>query len=204
MHGNHTVGQILGRRWEEYAQDALARAGEDYPGRDRVVELFGEPEPFEAVVAPFGQQWPGLAATTAAAMIDPEQLAAEVLARLQREEGTEGDAVSVMPRACRSTDVPAIADRHGLPECWSSDVEAMCTVLKSWEERFGTRVLALGPARLIVSVAAPPVTMTEAQAVAAEHFAFSPDTITQGHHDTLRAYAAHAILDRTVWNFWWD
>ncbi|MER5184890.1 DUF4253 domain-containing protein [Streptomyces sp. NPDC002896] len=44
----------------------------------------------------------------------------------------------------------------------------------------------------------------EAKAVAAEHYTFCPDNIVQGHHETLRTYAAKAVLDRHVWHFWWD
>ncbi|WP_329186028.1 DUF4253 domain-containing protein [Streptomyces sp. NBC_01428] len=43
----------------------------------------------------------------------------------------------------------------------------------------------------------------KAEAVTAEHYAFCPDNI-QGHHETLRTYAAKAVLDRHVWHFWWD
>ena len=47
-------------------------------------------------------------------------------------------------------------------------------------------------------------TPAEAEAVAAEHFAFCPDNITQGDHETLRAYTEHAVLGQRVWSFWWD
>ncbi|MFE9123283.1 DUF4253 domain-containing protein [Streptomyces sp. NPDC007172] len=44
----------------------------------------------------------------------------------------------------------------------------------------------------------------KAEAIAAEHYAFCPDKIVQGHHETLRTYGAKAVLDRHVWHFWWD
>ncbi|MEU1230726.1 DUF4253 domain-containing protein [Streptomyces sp. NPDC005828] len=72
------------------------------------------------------------------------------------------------------------------------------------EDRFGARVVALTFDQLVVSVAAPPRTPEEAEAVAAEHFAFCPDNITQGHHESLREYAREALLDVPVWSFWWD
>ncbi|MFI8004084.1 DUF4253 domain-containing protein [Streptomyces anulatus] len=43
-----------------------------------------------------------------------------------------------------------------------------------------------------------------AEAVAAEHQALCPDDIARGHHETLRTYAADAVLDRHVWHFWWN
>ncbi|MBP2054202.1 hypothetical protein J2Z21_007205 [Streptomyces griseochromogenes] len=58
MH-ERTVDQILGQSWQSwqsYAQEKIAHTGEDYPGRDRGIELFGEPAPFEEVVAPFGAE----------------------------------------------------------------------------------------------------------------------------------------------------
>lgn len=167
MGSHRTVEQILGERWEEYAQEALAEAGQDYPGRAMVVEAFGEPEPFEELIAPFGPRWPGSAAPPAGPRTDPDELAAYVLATLaDDEEVSEGDAWGVVQRVSRSTDVPSLADERGLPDLWSSDVEEMCTVLRSWEDRFGIRLLALNRERLVVSVAAPPTTMAEALAVA--------------------------------------
>lgn len=65
-------------------------------------------------------------------------------------------------------------------------------------------VLALEPDMLYVSVAAPPTTMTEALAVAAEHFAFCPDTAWQGHEESLTEYAAVRVLGKRAWSFWWD
>ncbi|MEU1621792.1 DUF4253 domain-containing protein [Streptomyces sp. NPDC005722] len=207
MSADRTVDRILGERWEGYAQEAIAEAGRDYPGRDVVVEVFGEPDTFEALVAPFGPRWPGAAAPPAGFRADPDRLAAEILAQWADEEDEEtadGDG-GVLERGCLSTDLPALADVRGLPEEWSDDVEDMCTVLRSWEDRFGIRMLALDRDSLVLSVATPPSTMAEALAVAAEHFAFSPDTITQmGEHDTLRTFAAHELLGKQTWRFWWD
>ncbi|WP_051814429.1 DUF4253 domain-containing protein [Kitasatospora sp. MBT63] len=128
-----------------------------------------------------------------------------MLDALARAERARGDGSSgVLAQAGRSTDVPALARRHDLPEPWESDPAELSAVLRSWEERFGTRLVLLERERLILSVAAPPSTTDAAQAVAAEHFAFAPDTITQGDHETLRPYAAHEVLGRRMWSFWWD
>lgn len=58
--------------------------------------------------------------------------------------------------------------------------------------------------QLVVSVAAPPRTEAEAEAVAAEHYAFCPDNIEQSDHGSLRAYAEHEVLNARSWTFWWD
>ncbi|MCX5388523.1 hypothetical protein [Streptomyces sp. NBC_00094] len=55
MH-ERTADQILGESWGNYAQEETAHADEYYPGRDSVVDLFGEPASFDDVVAPFGVQ----------------------------------------------------------------------------------------------------------------------------------------------------
>ena len=81
---------------------------------------------------------------------------------------------------------------------------ALCAVLRSWEDRFGLRLVALGSDTLTATVAAPPRTPEEAEAIAAEHFAFCPDNITQGHFETLRDYAHKALLAKPTWHFWWD
>jgi hypothetical protein len=199
------VDQILGETWEGYAQEEIAHAGEDYPGRDGVVELFGEPTSFEEVIAPFGAQWPGLAAAPSVPWADAEEVAARVLADLMEDDGDVEESY-LLDGAYRSTDLPVMAEERGLSGagCWPYDVAEMCTVLRSWEERFGTRLVGLGDDRVIVSVAAPVRTLNEAEAIAAEHFAFASDNITQGYDETVRAYAANQILGKQVWSFWWD
>jgi hypothetical protein len=210
--GDHDAEEVLAEYWEEYAQDALDPQ-EDYPGKERVVELFGEPHTYDETVAPYGPVWPGLApategtgdpdapATEGAA--DPDARAAEVADSLA-DSGTwlKKPRLALVP-ARRSADIPAAIGWSG-PVNHEGDVARLCAVLRSWEDRFGIRVVALTFDQLVLSVAAPPTTMSEAEAVAAEHFAFCPDNITQGDHETLRAYAAHELLGRRVWSFWWD
>jgi Domain of unknown function (DUF4253) len=82
---------------------------------------------------------------------------------------------------------------------WTAPLAA---VVRSWEERFGVRVVGLGFNTLDVSVAAPPVTTRHAQQVAAEHWAFCPETIFQGP-GTLTGYAEQ-IKGKNWWSFWWD
>jgi hypothetical protein len=53
-------------------------------------------------------------------------------------------------------------------------------------------------------VAAPPTTLAEARALAAEHFAFCPDNLWQGGDTVLEAYAERQLLDQPTWSFWWD
>ncbi|MER5386022.1 DUF4253 domain-containing protein [Streptomyces sp. NPDC002688] len=199
--GDHDADEVLAEFWEEYAADELD-ADQDYPGKDRVVEVFGEQPALDETIAPYGPLWPGLAAAIAPEA-DPDARAAEIADSLAGHGSWLKQPRLALVPARRSADIPAALGWSG-PLNYESDVARLCAVLRSWEDRFGIRVVALTFDQLVLSVAAPPATMAEAEAVAAEHFAFCPDNITQGHHTTLRAYAEQEVLDERVWSFWWD
>ncbi|GAA4575223.1 DUF4253 domain-containing protein [Planotetraspora kaengkrachanensis] len=78
----------------------------------------------------------------------------------------------------------------------------LAAVVRSWEDRFGARVVGLGFNTLDLSIAAPPATPEHALRVAAEHWTFCPDTLLQGP-GTLVDYA-HEIVGQNAWSFWWD
>jgi hypothetical protein len=199
--GDHDAEEVLAEFWEEYAADELG-PDEDYPGKERVIEIFGEPKTYDEKVAPYGPQWPGLAPATERDA-DPDTRAAEIADSLADSGSWLKDPRIALVPARRSADIPAAIGWSG-PLNYEGDVARLCAVLRSWEDRFGIRVVALTFDQLVLSVAAPPITMSEAEAVAAEHFAFCPDNITQGSHEALRAYAAHEVLGQRVWSFWWD
>lgn len=150
-------------------------------------------------IAPFTTEWPGLA-PAGEPEADPDVTAAGVAAGLL-EAGQLGDVRAGLIPVRRSADIPAALGWTGA--CNHADTGPLSAVLRSWEERFGIRVVALHFDRLDVSVAAPPRTMAEALAVAAEHHAFCPDNVWQGY-DTIREYAELALLGRQHWTFWWD
>ncbi|NGO11689.1 DUF4253 domain-containing protein [Streptomyces sp. HC44] len=185
--GDHDPEDVLAELWEEFAED-YATDG-DWPG-DWPVD------------------WAGLAAA-GPLDADPDARAAEVADSLASDTGGTGGTVRVqephlaLVPARRSADIPAAIGWCG-PVNHESDVARLCAVLRSWEDRFGIRVVALTFDQLVVSVAAPPENLAEAEAIAAEHFAFCPDNITQGHHNSLRAYAEHEVLGARSWSFWWD
>ncbi len=83
-----------------------------------------------------------------------------------------------------------------------SRTAGLSAMLRSWEERFGARILRLGPDRLDVSVAAPPHEGAHAAAVAAEHWTFCPDRVLQDA-DGISEYATE-IRGRRTWSFWWE
>ncbi|MDF6043095.1 DUF4253 domain-containing protein [Streptomyces sp. JH14] len=180
--GDHHAEDVLGEFWEEYAEDELE----------------------ETAIDPFGPEWPGLApAPAVSGPVDAEEWAAGIAARLTDADGRMPGARAALVPARRSADIPAAIGWTG-PLNHENDVARLCAVLRSWEDRFGTRVVALGFDRLIVSVATPPTSPEEALALAAEHFAFCPDNIAHNTPDTLQAYADQHLLGQESWSFWWD
>ena len=154
-------------------------------------------------IAPYDEAWPGTAPAPASLSSDPDRRAAETADALLDEGSWFKEPRLALVPARRSADIPAAIGWTG-PMNYENDVARLCAVLRSWEDRFGIRVIALTFDQLVLSVAAPPTTKAEAEAVAAEHFAFCPDNIAQGDHETLREYAEHAVLGQRVWSFWWD
>jgi len=76
-------------------------------------------------------------------------------------------------------------------------------VLRSWENRFGARLLALGPGAIVrLLVQRPPRTLGSAEEIAAEHSAFCDECADQGFR-TVREIAP-VLVDAPIWTFWWD
>ncbi|TPQ20379.1 DUF4253 domain-containing protein [Streptomyces sporangiiformans] len=182
-------------RWE-LSPDLMSYPG-DHDAEDVLAELWEE-----WAAGAEDADWPGLAAA-GPLDADPDACATEVADSLASGAGWLKESHLALVPARRSADIPAALGWCG-PANHENDVARLCAVLRSWEDRFGIRVVALTFDQLVVSVAAPPGTPAEAEAVAAEHFAFCPDNITQGHHTTLRAYAEHEVLGARSWSFWWD
>ncbi|MEV6680475.1 DUF4253 domain-containing protein [Streptomyces erythrochromogenes] len=151
-----------------------------------------------AVTAPFGRTWPGTAPGRAL-RADPDAMAGQYArAFLARNPHARLGLVS----APRGADALTSCGWEG-PVNYGNDTAMFSAVVRDWEERFGARVVGLGFSTLHLSVAAPPNGLDEALTVAAEHFAFCPDTIWQGARPTLAAHAEH-LIDLNCWEFWWD
>ncbi|MEU1557547.1 DUF4253 domain-containing protein [Streptomyces scabiei] len=147
--------------------------------------------------------WPGLTEAPARPSDDPDTLAAATADALVRDPSRLKEPRLALVPARRSADIPAAIGWTG-PVNHENDVARLCAVLRSWEDRFGIRVVALTFDQLVLSVAAPPATAAEAEAVAAEHFAFCPDNIRQGTPDGTRGSYARTLLGAPLWSFWWD
>ncbi len=180
--GDHDPGVLLAEWWDEYTD--YDEESDDLTRAERL-----------AVTAPFGRQWPGLLAGKAWS-VDPDAHADLCAARFQR---SKPHLRLGLVAAERGSDAIAVAGWSGAVN-YANDAAELSAVLRSWEDRFGARVIGVGFAELHVSVAAPPATHEEAQAMAAEHFAFCPDNVWM---TSLLSYAEE-IVGQPVWDFWWD
>ena len=160
----------------------------DHDAEEVLVELWEQ-------CAADDEEWPGLADAPAPfSDMAPDAVAAGIADSLLDGSGTAlTDFRLALVPARRSADIPAAIGWMG-PANHENDTARLCAVLRSWEDRFGIRVVALDFDHLTVSVAAPPTTPAEAELLAAEHFAFCPDNDTQ----------ADDLLNQPVWRFWWD
>jgi hypothetical protein len=179
--GDHDAAAVLADHWSAYEEYA------------------GPADPGEAEAA--NDAWQGLA-PAAVPRADPDRDAAGAADIVAGGVPWMKDVRLALVPARRSADIPAAIGWSG-PLNHESDVARLCAVLRSWEDRFGARVLALTFDRLVLSVGSPPDSLEHAQQVAAEHRAFCPDTF-DGGVSSLRHYAEQAVLDAHLWTFWWD
>jgi hypothetical protein len=148
---------------------------------------------------PFGQGWPGLASSVDTTGQNPDEFADQYV-----RENDDGTSRIMLVPAARSADVLTAVGWCGAVN-YIHEKFVLSSVLRSWEERFGARVIEIGFDTLHLAVAAPPASPRSAELVAAEHFAFCPDNIVQGPSGgTVRSYAAQQVLGKTGWSFWWD
>jgi len=175
--------------------DAARFLASVWSGWVRFVEEDYEPDFVVEALAPFGRDWPGLAAP-GAPVGDPDVVADQCAACLE-----DGQARLGLVAADRGADTLALSGWTGPGN--HAETAPLAAVVRSWEDRFGVRVVRVGFATLYLSVAAPPVTAEHTLQVAAEHWAFCPDNIEQGLADTLADYARQ-IRGKNLWSFWWD
>jgi hypothetical protein len=179
----HNADALLARMWELLLP---AEDSEHFPG---IMED----------LRPFGATWPG-------ASVRPPTV---------EDAGTAADSYAdsllngwrhlyLCLVAADPADVIAITGWTGALNYRLGNSE-LCAVLRDWEYRFGTRVVALGGhASLDLSVAAPPQSESDALRVAAEHLAFCPDNVWNGLTDAPMEDYARGLIGARSWSFWWD
>lgn len=123
------------------------------------------------VTFPYGRRWPGLADGKRLPADPDEHADRRVEQLLQSQPGLRLGLVA----ATRSSDALTAAGWQGAVN-HTNDTAMLSAVLRSWEDRFGVRVIGAGFADLYLSVAAPPTDHAEALRVAAETLPSAPTT----------------------------
>ncbi|SEB65633.1 protein of unknown function [Streptomyces sp. 2131.1] len=160
-------------------------------------------EPWPHDPGPPFEQWPGLAAEVpvTSTSTTPEEAASRTLTGLVRAGRGLIDL-----RGCRLVLVPAPRSGDALALLgWFSEapLPLLCALLRSWDDRFGARIVAVSGSTAYLSVARPPLDTDQAQLLALEHLLSTADNIVDDPPTPFPAYASD-LVGRTDWSFWWD
>ncbi len=177
MHGpeEYDADAVLAELW---AENTAVPPGD---GPEEIAEM-------EAETAPFGRSWPGLAPGLALGPADArraDEVAGDLAGRIVNTTDTRLGLVPV----ARGADIPAYTGWAGAPD--QPHPGALSAMLRSWEDRFGVRVIRIGANSLVLSVGAPPG--TEAEAL---------PNVSYGA-GALRGYAPE-LVGVPHWSFWWE
>ena len=153
--------------------------------------------------APFTLEWPGLAAPEHAplTLAEREHALDVVLPRIRQAHRATPDARIGLVPAGRPADVLAVIGWGGLFSRGEEALVPFSAVLRSWEDRFGARLIDVGFADLRLLVERPPRTLEAAQRLAAEQVVLADDCI-DGARDIPDI--APRLVNAAVWTFWWD
>lgn len=141
-----------------------------------------------------GTVWAGLAARTEQGDADAaaDRLAADLLA-------AEPERLLGLVRAASGSEALAVAGWQGTASR-TGDIGEIAAVVRSWEPRFGARVVGVGADTLQLAVGAPPPTADSRLAL--EHLAFCFENLLQSEADV--ATYAGTLTGAARWDFWWD
>lgn len=115
--------------------------------------------------------------------------------------------------ADRAADAPLAIGWFGCSDAFTlgdwgrwNPADAMTTLLRSWEDRFGARPVRLGFASMELLVERPPSTEQDALQVAAELWGVADEFHPNGEERAVRSVRdiAAAVLSNPIWHFWWD
>jgi Domain of unknown function (DUF4253) len=178
------VGALVKEMWRDWAL-----MGEDDP---ELAEMRG----------PFTLEWPGLAPPGDAPLTPAERQRAldVVLPRIRGHRRPTPEARIGLVAADRPADVLAVVGWDALVPRAESLLE-LTAVLRSWEDRFGARLIEVGFADLRLFVERPPRTLEAAQLLAAEQVGLADECIDAAG-DVPRIAAR--LLNGPFWTFWWD
>jgi len=153
-------------------------------------ELAGDEE-LREMFAPFGERFPGLAPAVEEEL-DPELMRRAVV------QYTRDARIGLVPAARPADILPRLGWAGAANNRTASE---LAVVLRSWEDRFGARLLEVGFDDIRLLVSRPPQTLRAARPIAAEHFAFSDEAHKGPRHV---GEIARALVNNPFWDFWWD
>ncbi|MGW5354334.1 DUF4253 domain-containing protein [Streptomyces sp. NPDC004031] len=191
------VAESLRDSWQSYELSRAARPVL-WPARGR-----SGPDPTTGagqsagLRVPFGA-WPGLAAASEPHPgPSPDAVARVAVGQMLHYFTTRFVAYVALVRVDRSADIPAAVG-------WEADAPALelSALLRTWEDRFGARVIGFEGASLFVSVASPPLASRHAAHVALEHVLTGATNLNDGGFPF--AEYAEALRGERLWSFWWD
>lgn len=178
------VGALLEDRWNDWVS---------WPEED-------DPDYTERR-APFTLRWPGLAVPEHRLLTPAEwEQALELLPLIRKRHRATPAARIGLVAADRPADVLPVIGWEGLLNRGES-VLPLTAVLRSWEDRFGARLMDVGFADIRLLVEHPPRTLAAAQRIAAEHIVLAAECI-DGFRDIQQIGAR--LVNAPIWTFWWD
>ncbi|MFF7156593.1 DUF4253 domain-containing protein [Streptomyces sp. NPDC008139] len=127
----------------------------------------------------------------------PDAVARAAVGQMLHYFTTRFIAHIALVRAERTADIPALAG-------WETEAPALelSALLRTWEDRFGARVIGFEGSSVFVSVASPPLASAHAGHVALEHVLTGASNLNDGTFP-FPDYA-EALRGERLWSFWWD
>lgn len=185
--GDLDVAAILQARWECRAAPEVGDYGDEEEER-------GWREWEVARIAPFTPAFPGMA-PAGSQLAGPEQVRHALDALPPARVG--------LAAAARSVD--ALAAVGWYPANWTDGQLPVIAVARSWEDRFGARLLEIGNGGFRLLVDRPARSLEEALPIAAEQWAFGYECWT-GQETGLNYVSeiAENLVNALTWGFWWD
>jgi uncharacterized protein DUF4253 len=167
------VGALLEERWQDGRPD--------------------EPDPGWAELrAPFTGDFPGLA--------PPEHTPMTPAEREHALDAITQEARIGLVAAERPADVLAVIGWGGVDNR-ENFLLPLTAVLRSWEDRFGARLIAVGDYDAGLFVERPPRTLQAARRIAAEQVVLADECM--GGANSVSG-VAERLMNSPVWSLWWD
>lgn len=177
-------------------RETLGSFPEDLDGREEILAVMADKW---AHGWPPYEQWPGLAPhapSPAGPSGDGITICRDVLEQLTAGSGASEAGIALVG-ADRPADIPAVL-------AWDAEAPTvlLSALLRTWEDRFGARLIALEGASLHLAVPRPPMTSEHAAQVALEHMLLGDDLHSPGHLNFVDY--ARSLVGALHWQFWWD